>query len=82
MAKVKIKRPTSGCLYLFGIGLVAILLFSINILVVQSLTDTIPVVAENQQVKQFILLVVPVGMVLAEFWFYDFITDLLDRRIA
>ena len=80
MENLKPQRPGSGCLYLFGIGAIAIVLFCVNMLIVQSLTDTIPI-ARQQQVKQFILLVFPLAMILAEFWFFDFITDLLDRRI-
>jgi hypothetical protein len=77
----KQKRPSSGCVYVFFVGLLAIVLFVINTLIVQSIIVTIPMF-EDQKFKQFVQIAFPVMMIFAEYWIYDFLTDLLDRRLV
>ena len=62
------------------IGVIAILLFVFNVFLVRSLFAAVPAL-EEQRIKQFFEFVLPIGLIFIEYWIYDFITDLLDRRL-
>ncbi len=80
MYQGKPRKPNSGCAYVLMIGIIVIGLFIFNMLVVRSIFAALP--SDKQQVRQFIELVLPIAMVFIEFWIFDFLTDMLDRRLT
>ena len=79
--KRKARKPNSGCAYVLLVGVIIIALFAFNMLVVRSMFEAMPA-SEDQRFRQFVQLVFPVALIFVEFWIFDFLTDMLDRRIT
>lgn len=77
----KANKPNSGCLYVLMVGLIVITLYVFNLMIVDSIFSSSPFHAD-QRARQFVELVAPITLIFIEFWIFDFLSDMLDRRIT
>lgn len=69
------KRSRSGCLYVLWIGLICILLLTVNGILVRSFLAANGNLITELRVEQAIQYIVPVVMIFFEFWMFDLFLD-------
>lgn len=65
--------PGLGCLTILAIGLVVIVMLLINSLIVKAFLDSTGALAEDHRVLQTLQFVLPVVMMVVEYWLFDFL---------